>query len=191
MHRPTTISASTALLKAEHWPSPTSPPPLPPAVILTPCAACKTLRRRCADKCMLAPYFPPNEPHKFAIAHRIFGASNIIKLLQEIPEAQRGDAVTSMVYEAKARLRDPIYGCVGVICHLQKQADELRVELARAQAEMLNMQCQNANLVDQFCKSMETKEVDENSPLDDEMQYHGNPSLFFDEGIMGNSPLWT
>ncbi|XP_047942661.1 LOB domain-containing protein 1-like [Salvia hispanica] len=172
MHRPNTVSATTA--------------------ILTPCAVCKTLRRRCADKCVLAPYFPPNEPHKFAIAHRIFGASNIIKLLQEIPEDQRGDAVTSMVYEAKARLRDPIYGCVGTICHLQKQLDELRVELAQAQAEVLNMQCQNANLVDQFCQNMKNKEVHENSsPLDDEMQYHGNPTFFFDEGMMGNSPLWT
>lgn len=97
-----------------------------------------------------------------------------------------------MVYEAKARLRDPIYGCVGAICHLQKLVDELRVELARSQAEVLNMRCQNANLVDQFCKNMETKEINENSsPLDDEMQFHGNPTLFFDEGIMGNSPLWT
>ena len=63
---------------------PTSPPPPPPqpAVVLSPCAACKILRRRCVDRCVLAPYFPPTEPHKFATAHRVFGASNIIKLLQ-------------------------------------------------------------------------------------------------------------
>ena len=58
---------------------PRSPPAL---VVLSPCAACKILRRRCADKCVLAPYFPPTEPLKFTIAHRVFGASNIIKLLQ-------------------------------------------------------------------------------------------------------------
>lgn len=51
-------------------------------VIVSPCAACKILRRRCADKCVLAPYFPPTEPLKFTIAHRVFGASNIIKFLQ-------------------------------------------------------------------------------------------------------------
>lgn len=57
--------------------------PLPPhPVVLSPCAACKILRRRCIEKCMLAPYFPPTDPHKFTIAHRVFGASNIIKLLQ-------------------------------------------------------------------------------------------------------------
>ena len=52
-------------------------------IVITPCAACKILRRRCAaDKCVLAPYFPPTEPLKFIIAHRVFGASNIMKMLQ-------------------------------------------------------------------------------------------------------------
>jgi len=71
---------------------PTSPPPPPPqpAVVLSPCAACKILRRRCVDRCVLAPYFPPTEPHKFATAHRVFGASNIIKLLQ-VTRASRRD----------------------------------------------------------------------------------------------------
>lgn len=59
-------------------------PAHPTAVVVSPCAACKILRRRCADKCVLAPYFPPTEPLKFTIAHRVFGASNIIKFLQVI-----------------------------------------------------------------------------------------------------------
>ncbi|KAE8650144.1 hypothetical protein Csa_010410 [Cucumis sativus] len=33
------------------------------------------------DASRLAAYFPPFEPLKFTIAHCIFGASNIIKLL--------------------------------------------------------------------------------------------------------------
>ena len=77
-----------------------SPPPLPsaaqlvgnvaPTVVMSPCAACKILRRRCADGCVLAPYFPPTEPAKFTTAHRVFGASNIIKLLQ-VTRASRRD----------------------------------------------------------------------------------------------------
>jgi hypothetical protein len=47
-----------------------------------PCAACKLLRRRCAAGCVFAPYFPPAEPHKFANVHKVFGASNVSKLLQ-------------------------------------------------------------------------------------------------------------
>ena len=50
-----------------------------------PCAACRFLRRRCNESCILAPYFPPNEPLKFINAHKVFGASNIVKALQVIP----------------------------------------------------------------------------------------------------------
>ncbi|KAJ0798534.1 putative transcription factor LOB family [Helianthus annuus] len=39
----------------------------------------------------------------------------------ELPESQRTDAVSSMVYEANARLRDPVYGCAGAICQLQSK----------------------------------------------------------------------
>lgn len=96
---------------------------------------------------MLAPYFPPSEPIKFTIAHRVFGASNIIKFLQELPEYQRADAVSSMVYEANARMRDPVYGSAGAICQLQKQVNELQAQLAKTQAELVNIQCQQANLM--------------------------------------------
>lgn len=67
--------------------------------------------------------------------------------LQELPEGQRADAVSSMVYEAGARIRDPIYGCTGAICLLQKQVEELQAELARAQAELLNLQAQHKSLI--------------------------------------------
>ncbi|KAF5736238.1 LOB domain-containing protein 4-like [Tripterygium wilfordii] len=77
----------------------------------SPCAACKLLRRRCAQDCVFPPYFPADEPHKFANVHKVFGASNVNKMLQELPVHQRGDAVSSMVYEANARIRDPVYGC--------------------------------------------------------------------------------
>lgn len=32
--------------------------------------------------CVFAPYFPAKEPYKFAIVHKIFGASNVNKMLQ-------------------------------------------------------------------------------------------------------------
>ncbi|KAF7822477.1 nuclear fragile X mental retardation-interacting protein [Senna tora] len=58
---------------------------------------------------------------------------------EELGEEQRSDAVSSMVYEAKARMRDPVYGCVGAISSLQQQVDELQTQLAQAQAEVLHM----------------------------------------------------
>ncbi|KAL5710870.1 LOB domain-containing protein 11 [Ranunculus cassubicifolius] len=136
----------------------------PPQVVISPCAACKILRRRCNEKCVLAPYFPPTNPLKFTTAHRVFGASNIIKMLQELPEYQRDDAVSSMVYEANARIRDPVYGCAGIICLLHKQVSDLQTELAKAQAEILNMQCQQANLVALINCNMEDIKIKTHSP---------------------------
>eukprot|EP00253_Pinus_taeda_P015720 PITA_15720 len=115
--------------------------------VANPCSACRTLRRRCGDKCVLAPYFPPNDPEKFASVHRIFGASNIIRNLQNVDSEHRDDAVSSMVYEARARLRDPVYGSAGVICQLQQQVSDLQAQLATAQAQILNVHCQHTNLV--------------------------------------------
>ena len=48
---------------------------------ITPCAACKLLRRRCAQECPFSPYFSPHEPHRFASVHKVFGASNVSKML--------------------------------------------------------------------------------------------------------------
>nr|GMD14810.1 LOB domain-containing protein 4-like [Ipomoea batatas] len=93
----------------------------------SPCAACKLLRRRCSQDCVFAPYFPADEPHKFASVHK------------ELPEQWRGDAVNSMVYEANARVRDPVYGCVAAISSLQQQIELLQTQLAIAQAEMVHM----------------------------------------------------
>ena len=38
---------------------------------------------------------------------------------QELPPHQREDAVASLEYEAQARVQDPVYGCVGILCVLQ------------------------------------------------------------------------
>ncbi|GLT26809.1 hypothetical protein SLA2020_018510 [Shorea laevis] len=108
----------------------------------SPCASCKLLRRRCAKECIFVPYFPSNDPQKFAIVHKVFGASNVSKMLQELPVHQREDAVSSLVYEATARVRDPVYGCVGTISYLQNQVSELQMQLSVAQAEILCIQMQ-------------------------------------------------
>ena len=59
-----------------------------------------------------------------------------VMIEQELPEEHRADAVSSMVYEASARIRDPVYGCAGAICQLQKQVNDLKAQLARAHAEL-------------------------------------------------------
>ncbi|KAL7146693.1 hypothetical protein ABFS83_06G058500 [Erythranthe nasuta] len=104
---------------------------------VTPCAACKLLRRRCAQECPFSPYFSPHEPHKFAAVHKVFGASNVSKMLLEVHESQRADAANSLVYEANVRLRDPVYGCMGAISALHHQIEFLHAELNAVRNEIL------------------------------------------------------
>lgn len=102
----------------------------------SPCAACKFLRRKCTQECVFAPYFPPDQPQKFANVHKVFGASNVAKLLNDLNAAQREDAVNSLAYEADARLRDPVYGCVGLISILQHKLKQVQADLFNAKKEL-------------------------------------------------------
>jgi len=88
----------------------------------SPCGACKFLRRRCVPECVFAPYFSSDQGAvRFAAIHKVFGASNASKLLSHLPVADRCEAVVTITYEAQARLRDPVYGCVAQIFALQQQ----------------------------------------------------------------------
>ncbi|KAK6935647.1 Lateral organ boundaries, LOB [Dillenia turbinata] len=121
------------------------PPGVSPTLnTVTPCAACKLLRRRCAEECPFSPYFSPHEPQKFAAVHKVFGASNVSKMLMEVPESQRPDTANSLVYEANVRLRDPVYGCMGAISVLQQQVQTLQAELNAVRAQILKFKHREA-----------------------------------------------
>lgn len=88
----------------------------------SPCGACKFLRRKCTSECIFAPHFCCEQgPARFAAIHKVFGASNVSKMLLHIPAQDRYDAVVTIVYEAQARIIDPVYGCVSHIFALQQQ----------------------------------------------------------------------
>lgn len=88
----------------------------------SPCGACKFLRRKCVSGCIFAPYFGHEQgATHFAAIHKVFGASNVSKLLSHLPVTHRCEAAVTISYEAQARLQDPIYGCVSHIFALQQQ----------------------------------------------------------------------
>lgn len=94
----------------------------PVVAAMAPCGACKFLRRKCINGCIFAPHFGSDQGSaRFAAVHKVFGASNVSKLLLHIPVHQRHDAVVTISYEAQARLSDPVYGCVSTILALQQQ----------------------------------------------------------------------
>ncbi|KDP28744.1 hypothetical protein JCGZ_14515 [Jatropha curcas] len=106
-----------------------------------PCGACKFLRRKCVPGCIFAPYFDSEQgAAHFAAVHKVFGASNVSKLLLHIPVHKRLDAVVTICYEAQARLRDPVYGCVAHIFALQQQVVNLQAELTYLQAHLATLE---------------------------------------------------
>ncbi|CAD6202899.1 unnamed protein product [Miscanthus lutarioriparius] len=106
-----------------------------------PCGACKFLRRKCVSGCIFAPYFDSEQgAAHFAAVHKVFGASNVSKLLLQIPAHKRLDAVVTICYEAQARLRDPVYGCVAHIFALQQQVVNLQAELTYLQAHLATLE---------------------------------------------------
>ncbi|KAL6223442.1 hypothetical protein ACLB2K_006829 [Fragaria x ananassa] len=108
-------------------------------VASAPCGACKFLRRKCINDCIFAPHFGSDQAAaRFAAVHKVFGASNVSKLLLHIPLNRRHDAVVTVSYEAQARLSDPVYGCVSTIHALQQQVASLQTELAMVQTQLIN-----------------------------------------------------
>ncbi|WCJ19661.1 LOB domain-containing protein 33 [Euphorbia peplus] len=94
------------------------------------CGACKFLRRKCTTECIFAPYFSYEQAGAhFAAVHKVFGASNVSKLLLQLPVQNRSDAALTVSYEALARMQDPVYGCVAHIFALQQQISSLKEEI--------------------------------------------------------------
>lgn len=109
----------------------------------SPCGACKFLRRKCVRGCVFAPYFCHEQgATHFAAIHKVFGASNVSKLLAHLPVGERCEAAVTISYEAQARLQDPIYGCVSHIFALQQQVVNLQSQLASLKEQA----AQNSNL---------------------------------------------
>ncbi|GLJ05276.1 hypothetical protein SUGI_0015140 [Cryptomeria japonica] len=101
------------------------------------CAACKYQRRKCSAECPLVPYFPPDQPKQFLNAHKLFGVSNILRILKQVNDTQKSDAMKTIIYQANARERDPVYGCFGIIVMLQTQIESLKEELGFVRRQVM------------------------------------------------------
>ncbi|KAF7844049.1 LOB domain-containing protein 1-like [Senna tora] len=67
-----------------------------------------------------------------------------------VEETNREDAVKAIVYEAMARVRDPVYGSAGAIVQLQKMVRELKVELETMKARVSQFKEQRGQLLKNF-----------------------------------------
>lgn len=90
------------------------------------CASCKHQRKRCGPKCILAPYFPSARSRQFQAVHKVFGVSNVSKMICAVgTHEERCRATQSMVWEAEWRIKDPISGCYGEYIRLRREFDRL------------------------------------------------------------------
>ncbi|KAJ6383574.1 hypothetical protein OIU78_026962 [Salix suchowensis] len=74
------------------------------------CASCKHQRKRCGEDCVLAPYFPAERMQEFQAVHKVFGVSNVIKLVKDVNKERQKETAESLVWEATCRRNDPVLG---------------------------------------------------------------------------------
>ncbi|XP_030518115.2 LOB domain-containing protein 27-like [Rhodamnia argentea] len=100
------------------------------------CAVCKFQRRKCHKECPLAPYFPADQPKMFQNAHRLFGVSNITKILKQAPPDLKQEAMQSVIFESNMRAQYPVHGCCWYIRRLLCQMHQMTEQLQQLHAQV-------------------------------------------------------
>ncbi|GER41366.1 LOB domain-containing protein, partial [Striga asiatica] len=150
------------------------------------CAVCKYQRRRCTPNCPLAPYFPANNSNTFQNVHRLFGVSNITKILDSLHNSdEKEDAMKSIIFEAEMRRRYPVHGCSVIIQQLRFQIECAHQELRRLHSLCLQVaaceeQLNNNNYSNHFSldvgSSFHIGSDNGNGAIDEEMMAMDNDS---------------
>ncbi|KAJ8572298.1 hypothetical protein K7X08_008809 [Anisodus acutangulus] len=70
--------------------------------------------------------------------------------LHQVEEHKRADVADSLYYEAYCRIKDPVYGCVGIITVLHEEIYHLQCQLAKVQAEIDLLKAQPPVQADQL-----------------------------------------
>ena len=150
------------------------------------CAACKHQRKKCSENCILAPYFPANRSREFHAVHKVFGVSNITKLVKNAKEEDRRRVVDSLIWEACCRQRDPIHGPYGeytkVYNEYKKVFNELKI--FRGQNQLLQMPSQGLKSVQDLIACNGTKGKHKAEAVDNALDYlHENKNGIIDSTI--------
>ncbi|GMN53106.1 hypothetical protein TIFTF001_022252 [Ficus carica] len=95
-----------------------------------PCAACKTQRKRCNMFCEVSSLFPQTKSKEYQNAHRLFGSSNIQKMIVSIKPSEVDVCADSILTEGLAGKNDPEHGCYGLVGNLKAEVDAAERELA-------------------------------------------------------------
>ncbi|XP_008241869.1 PREDICTED: LOB domain-containing protein 22-like [Prunus mume] len=139
------------------------------------CASCKHQRRKCDETCEMAPYFPASRYSEFQHAQKIFGVSNIQKIMAMAAPDQRQAAAESILTEGNARKNDPVHGCLGIIRGLNAQIQGLETELHIMKQHL------------ELCKEKEELDGKKNQAKED-LQHDQSDGLNFPSPIVPDLP---
>nr|XP_009803696.1 PREDICTED: LOB domain-containing protein 27-like isoform X2 [Nicotiana sylvestris]XP_016464746.1 PREDICTED: LOB domain-containing protein 27-like [Nicotiana tabacum] len=111
------------------------------------CAACNYGMKPCDPHCPLAPYFPADQPKTFQNVYRLFGVSKILQMLHQLDATEKKPAMQSIIYEANARQKHPVYGCVAEIRNLyfNIRLCEQELQKVREQLSLYTKQLENSS----------------------------------------------
>ncbi|GJZ98065.1 LOB domain-containing protein 36-like protein [Tanacetum coccineum] len=104
------------------------------------CAACKNRHGACTQACVFAPYFTRDKADEYDGVQRIYRRDNVHKILSKLStysEIER--ASKSLVFEARARDKDKVYGVVGLVRDLQHRLEQVQAELQNAKKELTDL----------------------------------------------------
>lgn len=93
------------------------------------CAACKYVKRKCNECCLLSPYFPVERMADLEAAHRVFGISNMNKMIKRLQVQDRDKAAKSLLWEALIWKQDPVNGPLGQYWKLERENQFLKNQL--------------------------------------------------------------
>ncbi|KAK9122170.1 hypothetical protein Syun_019787 [Stephania yunnanensis] len=98
---------------------------------------------------------------------------------------KREDAVKSMVYEARGRLRDPVHASAGVVFHLQKQVQDLLEQLELTRARTLESKGQ----INQLLSSLKDVQYHDHQPKSTIFENAAieNGDIVMDDTILGSN----
>lgn len=130
------------------------------------CASCRHQRRRCPNDCIFRPYFPLRKQEEFESARRVFGVSNMERMLRSLEVQDRAKAVESMIWEASCWSKDSINGPLGC---LKKLIDSERQ--AKQENQQLRKQLYNLN---QSGRSTLTEEKQQNQTNEQMLNMEGS-----------------
>lgn len=70
------------------------------------------------------------------VAQLFFIIVFVLSINQQVPVHQRALTADTLYYEAYCRIKNPVYGCVGIITQLHQQIHNAQSELAKIETEI-------------------------------------------------------